>query len=288
MASLKEVKGRIASVKSTQKITQAMKMVASAKLHKAQSRAANASLYLGGIESLLARLLMSVDDPQTPYTHPDAPGGRTALVVISSNTGMCGAFNANIIRQLHESLEGSESAGVLLFPIGRKVRDWLVKTGYRVGENYNKLVDGFDEETLARMLTEKLVGMYLSGEVDRVEILYHRFHSASKQEIVRERMLPFPIERIAAESGGSPMDNYLLEPSLGELIESLTLRVVGRIIPTAALNSYASEQRARTVAMQIATENADEILEQLEIEYNKLRQYGITAELLDIIGGSFA
>lgn len=286
MGSLKEVKGRIASVKSTQKITLAMKMVASAKLRKAQAAAEGANLYHDKLRSLLSRLVSAAPEVETPFVREKPTPGKTAIVVISSNTGMCGGFNANIAAALHQLIAERSKQGVMIFPVGKKIRDTVTRSGLEVHGDYDYLLNSHDNIAGAKKLTEQLVELFLSGEVAYVEILYHRFVTLSRQVITIERMLPFPAVEGSEQEGA--MDSYILEPSPAELVASLIEQVIYDMIRTAVLSSYASEQRARTVAMQMASENAEEILTDLESEYNKLRQQGITSELLDIIGGSFA
>lgn len=296
MASLKEVKGRIVSVQSTQKITLAMKMVASAKLHRAQSAVENIRIYYKQLYSLYARLASAEKDPDREYTKSRGGRGKIAVVVVSSNSGMCGAFNANVLKELHAVMGDLPKERWLLFPVGKKVREAMVKAGYTVAGNFDHLVDKLKVEH-SEELSTRMMELFRTGEVERVEVVYHHFKSMASQKLIRETYLPFSLEGADSEAGegaleralqeGVEVDNTILEPNRTELLNSLLPVLLHVKLRTIFLDSFASEQGARTVAMQMASDNANEILDNLQMEYNKLRQQGITMELLDIIGGSF-
>jgi len=287
MASLKEVKGRIATVNNTRKITSAMKMVASAKLHKAQGAIGNMLPYENRLHLLLNNFLTGADIV-SPYVS-EREVKRMALVVFSSNSSLCGGFNANVIKQATALLEGYKGLGkenILIYPIGKKVADALLKSGYQVQGDYQQMANhpSFAD---AASLAQELMDMYVEGKVDRVEILYNHFKSMATQILTHETYLPI---QLSTPSEGDTQEevDYILEPSREELLTQLLPKVLRMKLYTALLDSNASEHAARTMAMQIATDNADELLQELTLMYNKTRQQAITNELLDIVGGSMA
>ena len=290
MASLKEVKGRIATVNNTRKITSAMKMVASAKLHKAQGAITNMLPYERRLHGLLTNLLSggNILSWNTPREVK-----RVALVVFSSNSSLCGGFNANVIKHACAWLDEHKALGIeniLVYPIGKKVADALLKQGYSVQGDYQHMADkpSFAE---ASVLAQQLMDMFEKGEVDRVELLYNHFKSTASQILTHEVYLPFLSsheEKLSDEESRTEEIDYILEPSREELLTMLLPKVLRMKLYTALLDSNASEHAARTMAMQIATDNADELLQELTLMYNKTRQQAITNELLDIVGGSMA
>ena len=293
MASLKEVKGRIATVNNTRKITSAMKMVASAKLHKAQGAITNMLPYEQRLHELLSNLLGGGD---TLSWGTPREVKRAALVVFSSNSSLCGGFNANVIKQATQWLDEHAALGkenILIYPIGRKVADAMVKMGYTIQGDFQHLADkpSFAE---AAELAQKLMDMFACGEVDKVELLYNHFKSTATQILTREVYLPMVSTNACHPecnegSRKHPQEtDYILEPSREALLATLLPKVLRMKLYTALLDSNASEHAARTMAMQIATDNADELLQELTLMYNKTRQQAITNELLDIVGGSMA
>lgn len=285
MASLKEVKGRINTVTNTQKITSAMKMVASAKLHKAQATIGNMLPYEQRLHRLLTNFLSGSSEISSVYA-VSRPVKRVALVVFSSNSSLCGAFNSNVIRQAFDWIERHKSLGgenILIYPVGKKVADAIIKQGYTVAGDFQEMANkpSFQE---AALLAENLMEMYLKGEVDQVDFLYHHFKSTSSQILTTQTYLPIELN-VGELTGEANEKYYILEPSLGELMEQLIPKVLRLKLYTVLLDSNASEHAARTMAMQIATDNADDLLQELTLMYNKTRQQAITNELLDIVGG---
>ena len=293
MASLKEVKGRIATVNNTRKITSAMKMVASAKLHKAQGAITNMLPYERSLHRLFTNFL-SGGDVQSCYTVAREVK-RIALVVFSSNSSLCGGFNANVIKHTTQWLDEHQSLGkeqILVYPVGKKVADALVKQGYAVQGDFQHMADkpSFAE---ASALAQQLMDMFEKGKVDRVELLYNHFKSTASQILTHEVYLPLqtcPPEDRREEGSREHKEetDYILEPSREELLATLLPKVLRMKLYTVLLDSNASEHAARTMAMQIATDNADDLLQELTLMYNKTRQQAITNELLDIVGGSMA
>ena len=285
MASLKEVKGRIATVNNTRKITSAMKMVASAKLHKAQGAITNMLPYERRLHGLLTNLL---GGSEVLVWNTPREVKRIALVVFSSNSSLCGGFNANVIKHATQWLDEHQALGknnILIYPVGKKVADALSKMGYAIQGNFQHLADkpSFAE---AAELAQGLMNLFTRGEVDRVELLYNHFKSTASQILTREVYLPMQTSGNTME-GKEDMD-YILEPSREELLATLLPKVLRMKLYTVLLDSNASEHAARTMAMQIATDNADDLLQELTLMYNKTRQQAITNELLDIVGGSMA
>jgi F-type H+-transporting ATPase subunit gamma len=319
MPSLKEIKGRIASVNSTRKITSAMKMVASSKLHHAQVAIQNMLPYESMLEHILKSFLAAEAGAQTIYDQ-ERPVKRVALVVFSSNSSLCGGFNANVIRMmLHAVNELSEAIGpdsVDIYPVGRKVAEKAQKMGFNVKGDYSDLVDKPNVKQCIDLAME-LGRRFAEGEVDKVELIYHHFKSAGSQILTHKTFLPIDVEselerdherdltstvitkkaqdylkrnrkqREVKEDEVKPLnDNFIVEPDMTSVLTKLLPKLAHLMIYTALLDSVASEHAARMVAMQTATDNADELLRQLNLQYNKSRQQAITSELLDIVGGS--
>lgn len=296
MASLKEVKTRINSVKSTRKITSAMKMVASAKLHKAQGAIENMLPYQKKLNKILTNFL-SADLPiESPYVQ-EREVRRVAIVVFSSNTSLCGAFNANVIKMMMQTIGEFRTLGqdnILIFPVGKKVDEAAKRMGFKPQEVSPTLSDKPTYQEAAE-LAHRLMDLYVAGEVDRVEIIYHHFKSMGVQILLRETYLPINLTNVVSEEDRENKEevqeneianDYIIEPNAEELIASLIPTVLSQKIFTAAVDSNASEHAARTLAMQVATDNANELIQDLTKQYNKSRQQAITNELLDIVGGS--
>ena len=320
MPSLKEIKTRIASVQSTRKITSAMKMVASSKLHHAQTAIQNMLPYENMLEHILKSFLVSMHDVQTPYDEDNRAVKHVALIVFSSNSSLCGGYNANVIRMMQNAVDDYKKKGVediLVYPIGRKVMEKATKLGYHVAGNYVELADKPSAAPCAA-IAEELAEKFAKHEVDRVEMIYHHFKSAGTQILTRSTFLPIDLstEKIGAgndrdlssnevtakaqaylrKHGQSedrqdqevkPLnDDFIVEPDLESVLSVLIPKQLNLMVYTALLDSNASEHAARMVAMQTATDNADEILKELKLQYNKSRQAAITSEMLDIVGGS--
>ena len=319
MPSLKEIKGRIASVNSTRKITSAMKMVASSKLHHAQVAIQNMLPYESMLEHILKSFLAAEAEAQTVFDQ-ERPVKRVALVVFSSNSSLCGGFNANVIKLMQRTVEAYEQElgkrSVEVYPIGRKVYEKARKLGYDVHGERNALIDHPHVNECIELAME-LGRKFVDGEVDRVEILYHHFKSAGSQILTNKRFLPIDLEaelgrdherdlsstiatkkaqdylrknrrkKQVKEGEVAPLnDNFIVEPDMNSVLSVLIPKMAHLMLYTALLDSVASEHAARMVAMQTATDNADELLRQLNLQYNKSRQQAITSELLDIVGGS--
>lgn len=294
MASLKEVKNRINSVKSTRQITSAMKMVASAKLHKAQGRIASMLPYQRKLNEILTNFLRTEASFDSAYT-AQREVSRVAIVACSSNTSLCGAYNSNVVRLLEKAVESYQSLGkenILIYPVGKKIEEAVAKLGCVKQGSYQKLVD-VPAYTDAYQLAAELMASFAENKVDRVELIYHHFKSMGSQILVRENYLPIDLSKMADAMSDGTVDqargfnnDYIVEPSVGKVISELLPMVLCQKIYTMLLDSVTSEHAARMMAMQTATDNADDLIQELTIQYNKTRQQSITNELLDIIGGS--
>ena len=302
MASLKEIKGRIASVKSTLKITSAMKLVASAKLRKAQLAITNMLPYQRQLQRILSSLQTSdcggAEDPSgdTSVPRPYSAAASVAIVAFSSNSSLCGAFNSNVIKKTLSIIDEYRSAGfsdddIVVYSVGRKMADAMRKAGFPSPADYSNMAETPGYEAAAALAQELIEGHY-SGRFARVELVYNHFKSTSSQPTVRETYL---ID--AAQANASPVpdsvpsmpsesDGIIIEPSRAAVLGVLIPKVQRLKIYTVLLDSNAAEHAARTVAMQTATDNGNDLLEALTLEYNKGRQQKITSEILDIVGGS--
>ncbi len=321
MPSLKEIKSRIASVNSTRKITSAMKMVASSKLHHAQTAIENMLPYENMLEHILKTFLVSAPDVELPFDQ-ERPVKKVALIVFSSNSSLCGGFNANIIKTMLHAIEEYRKQGltnddIIIYPIGRKVEEKVRKLGLRSAGSFVHLADK-PNSAQCRDISVEAGTMFLEGKVDKVELIYHHFKSAGSQVLTRRTFLPIDLhddvgadndrdltsnlatkksqeylknrnkqEEEREQATVKPLnDNFLVEPDLKTVLTELVPKELHLMVYTALLDSNASEHAARMVAMQTATDNADELLRELNLQYNKSRQAGITSELLDIVGGS--
>lgn len=293
MPSLREIKDRIGSVKSTLKITGAMKLVASSKLRKAQKAIEALRPYEKTLSAILSAAVSKdtlVSMPATGTTSDDMPqsdqkdiAGKTAVVVVTSNSSLCGAFNANAARKALETLSGLSDADV--YAVGRKGADALRKAGYPSEGDWSDL-SGKPTFARAGELAGMLSEQFNDGKYDRVLLVYNHFVSTSRQEVVVETYLPFNIaDAISESSFPSTAPDYIIEPDPQEVISELVPKVLNLKIYASVLDSSAAEHAARTVAMQTASDNAEDILSELTLEYNKGRQQKITSELLDILGG---
>lgn len=283
--NLKEVKQRIQSVKTTQKITSAMKLVSAAKLRRAQSAIEGMRPYQQKLDNILSTFLCGTSEISTPYT-ADREVKRVAIIIVSSSTSLCGSYNANIIRAAKELIEEYRSADIEieLFPVGKKIFEAITKMGLPFNDALMEQAAVVSYSAVSVVASE-LMRRFEACELDKIEILYTRFLSAAKQLPVKELFLPIDIENITKDSL-FPSCEYIVEPCKKDFIEQLLPRVVTLRLFTALLDSAAAEHAARMMAMQIATDNAEELIGDLILEYNKGRQQAITNELLDIVSGS--
>lgn len=284
MASLKEIKGRISSVKSTLKITSAMKMVASARLHKAQSAIEGMLPYERSLQDILETALPSGSrEVFVPYSSKpeDKRSGKAAVVAIASNSSLCGAFNNNVIKETRKCISDLEAGGLAVdvYPVGKKMVDAMKRDGRTCTMELSRLVADVRYEDVV-VLAQTLTDAYVAGTYDKVVLVYNHFVSTATQMPQTDIYLPMEIPSGSADS------YYILEPSADELLSVLLPKLLKLKVFTVLLDSVASEHSARTVAMQTATDNGERILSDLTLEYNKGRQQKITSEILDLVGGS--
>ena len=312
MSSLKEIKTRIGSVKNTLKITSAMKLVASAKLHKAQAAIGNKLPYEQKLHRILAGLLQSDDlrealgkelgfggkEGRSPVVLQDIPldeipskknVDRVAVVVFSSNSSLCGAFNTNVVKTFNDTVRklgehGYSVEDIDVYAIGKKVADAASKAGLRLEGDWTDIADkpSYDR---ASELASVLIDSFADGRVEQVLFIYSHFASTASQPVVHQNYLPLSLHDYS--SSVEPLD-YILEPDPLSLVKELLHKVLLLKMYTVILDANAAEHAARTVAMQVATDNAQNLLSELTLAYNKGRQQEITAEILDLIGGTMA
>lgn len=267
-----------------------MKMVASAKFHKAQEAIENMLPYQRKLNKILTHFLGADLPVESPYV-VDRPVERVAIIAFSSNTSLCGAFNANVLRLFMQTVEEYKELGqdnLLIYPIGRKIEEAVIKMGISPKGTFQQLADKPSYDGAAA-LAHTLMDLYKDKEVGRVELIYHHLKSIGVQELLRERYLPIDLSDMEnKDADHKGVNDYIVEPSAQQLIADLIPQVLSQKLFTAALDSNASEHAARTLAMQMATENANELIQDLTKQYNKTRQQAITNELLDIVGGSMA
>ena len=294
MPSLKEVKTRIGSVKSTRKITNAMKMVASSKLHHAQRTIECMRPYEKRLASIMTRFLSTTEGEIESAYSECREIKKVALIVISSNSSLCGAFNANIIKEFLKTAEEYKQKGVVVevFPIGKKIAQAVQKAGYKFQSDNSDVLE-HPEYTKAYNIAENFMQRFVNGEIDKVCVISQHFVNTSKQEICNNTFLPISLDDSAnsevtvnSSNKGRQLD-YIVEPSPASIISSLIPATLHMQIFSAILDSLAAEHASRVVAMQVATDNADDLIEQLTLTYNKTRQQAITSELLDMASGTF-
>jgi F-type H+-transporting ATPase subunit gamma len=296
MATIKDIRRRIRSVASTQQITRAMEMVAAAKLRRAQERIVSARPYAGKMTDVLQNLASATSsgEIQNPLFAVREVRRRT-LVVISSDKGLCGAFNANIFRAAEENLKGVDSVGVDLIPVGRRAASYFGRRGWKGSYAIPDLGDTLDVDK-ARKLSRHLIQSYTDGTTDCVEFLFTRFITVGSRKIVRESFLPIVPPGVSPRSeesrvvvgGEGPTRDYIFEPNPAAIYDDLLPRYVQTRVLMAMGESLASEQAARLVSMSAATKNAGEMIQALTLIRNKLRQAAITKEISELVGGAEA
>ena len=284
MPSLKEVKSRISSVKNTQQITKAMKMVAAAKLRKAQDRILQLRPFAEKLNGILGSLSNSVEI-ESPYLE-SREGERTLLIVISSDRGLCGAFNSNVLKTATRHIEENYKyvngrRNLFILPIGRKAYDYFKKNGFQVNHKHYELFQDLTFEKVRHVAEEVMYGFEI-GDYDKVELIYNEFKNVATQVLKVDNYLPVTAEQDDNASDSGP--DYIYEPSKEEIVTELIPKSLKLQLYKALLESNASEQGARMTAMDKASDNASE----LKLTYNRTRQAAITKEILEIVGGAEA
>ena len=293
MPGLKEVRTRIASVKSTQQITNAMKMVAASKLRRAQTAILKLRPYAGKLREILQNLSATTDSAEENVFAQERKQEKILLVIIASNRGLCGAFNSNIIKMavslMKETYPHQMAANqVSLITIGRKATEFFRKRNYNVIESHDELFDRLTFDNTSP-LAEQLMKGFVTKEYDRIELIYNQFKNAAVQRLVVEQYLPVvPPPAKEVTNAGKTATDYIFEPAKEIIVRELIPKTLRIQLFKALLDSYASEQGARMTAMNKATENAKDLLRDLNITYNKARQNAITNALIEIVSGADA
>ena len=290
MANLKEVRNRIKSVSSTQQITKAMKMVSAAKLKRATNAILQLRPYANKLNELLSNLSASLEDGSSPFLEAREPV-RVLVVVVSSNRGLAGAFNANVIKTANNLVNEKysdqlKSGNVSIVAIGKKSQEYYQRRKYNVIGNNNDLYLDLNFENASK-ITEGIMQSFLKGDFDRVELVYNHFRNAAVQFLVAEQLLPVPKAEKKENKTNTQID-YILEPSKEKIVEQLIPKNIKIQLYRAVLDSNASEHGARMTAMDKATENAGDLLKALKLSYNQARQAAITTELTEIVSGAAA
>jgi F-type H+-transporting ATPase subunit gamma len=292
MASLKEIRERRVSVASTMQITSAMKMVSAAKLRKAQDAIVQFRPYAEKLQEILASVGDSIKDDEDNQYAVQRDKERILLVLITSNGGLCGAFNSNAIkatitRALTTFGTQMMASQVDFIAIGKKGADFLRKKGYNVIFDGSKLFDDLSFDRVAE-IANMIMGLFTDGEYDHVDMVYNRFKNAGTQILTEEQFLPIEVSQLAKESGPASNVDYIFEPSKEYIVQELIPRSLKLQFYKAILDSHASEHGARMTSMHKATDNASELLKELGIQFNKARQASITNEILEIVSGAEA
>lgn len=279
MASLKEIRGRIGSVRQTLKITSAMRLISSAKLHSAQNAISNMLVYEKALRSVFDRLsgCAGADNVIKPFA--SGRGEGTAVVLVTSNRTLCGAFNANLVKAFEN--QGFDPASTTVYAIGKFGLNAAAKLGFNT-ENLCQMAEKADYGN-SSALAEKLVSQFLDGKLSEVVMIYSHFASMSHVPVKVETYLPLVPQTGSVEACRD--NDYIIEPSPEEVLEQLLPKVLKLSLHTVLLDAQAAEHAARSLAMQIATDNGNDLLSELSLQYNKLRQQAITNEILDLVGG---
>ena len=287
MASLKEIRARIVSVASTQKITSAMKMVSAAKLKKTEGITTRFLPYKNKLTEALSNYLGSLEGEISIPLAEHREVKRVALMAFSSSSGLCGVYNASVCKLFKQAYDeyvntlGAEN--VIVFVVGKKVSDYAKKFGIKVEQQYAPLAESMSYD-LAVEISDKMVELFLSKKVDRVELVFNHYKNAGVQVPTREVLLPLKAEM----SGEAQSFDYIVEPDIETFINDLIPKVIRTNFYSIMLDALTAEHGARMTAMHIASDNAEELSQELKIQYNKARQNVITNELIDIVGGAEA
>lgn len=292
MANLKAIRIRLSSVKSTRQITSAMKMVAAAKLRKAQDRIVQLRPYADKLNEILVGLNNALRDTETENIYAARKGGRNRvlLILVTSNKGLCGGFNANVIREarrlINEKYTREMRSGDLWFmPVGKKGNDVMKRLKVNILEEHNELYSGLTFDRV-REVADRVINLYLTKEFDRIEIIYNQFRNPAVQRLTTELFLPLS-DSLPGKTASLPAD-YIYEPDQVSIVEELIPKTLRIQFYRALLDSFAAEHGARMTAMHQATDNATELIRDLTMEYNKARQASITNQLLEVVSGAEA
>ncbi len=289
MPSLKEVRTRITSVNSTSQITSAMKMVAASKLRRAQMAIVNMRPYAQKLNELLQNVTSSLDGGEENSYGDIRPVKKALIIAVTSNRGLCGAFNANIIKRTQLLLKNdfadiNKSRNVDIITIGKKASEFFSKKGFNHVGSYDEFFSNLSFDHVSPLASELLL-KYKNKKYDKIIVVYNMFKNAATQHVIAEQLLPVLPPENKSEKTNS---NYLFEPSQDEILDSLIPFILKTQFYKTLLDSFASEHGARMTSMQQATDNALEMIRDLKLTYNKARQASITGEILEIVGGAEA
>ena len=290
MTSLKEIRRRISSVKSTRQITSAMKMVAAARLRKAQDKIVKLRPYAAKLHELLVGISMKIEESENEHVYSrSSENEKVLLIVVTSNRGLCGSFNMNVIKETmritDEKYNKQYNNNTLwLMTIGKKAWDFFRKTDYQIYENHSDLFDNLTFENCS-VIADKIMDAFLKKEFDRVEFVYNKFRNAAVQDLSFETFLPIETEQ---EGDDIQTGEYIFEPSKEEIIDEIIPKTLKIQFYRTVLDSYVAEHGARMTAMHMATDNATELIRDLNLEYNKARQASITNQILEVVNGAEA
>ncbi len=292
MPSLKEVRTRITSTISTQQITSAMKMVSASKLRRAQDAIIQMRPYAGKLKEILGNVTSSVSASAGGVFTKQKPVKNVLLVVITSNRGLCGAFNSNVIklasRTANEKYGAQKKSGnIQVLAIGKKGADFFRRNNYKIFSNNSELFDGLNYEKTS-VVAEAIMKEFVAGKFDAVEIFYNQFKNAASQILANEQFLPVAKPEQNKTAAKKVSHDYIYEPEMEEIVKDLIPKALKIQLYKALLDSHAAEHGARMTSMHKATDNAQEILKELRLTYNKARQATITKEILEIVGGAEA
>ncbi|MBN4081025.1 ATP synthase F1 subunit gamma [Caldithrix abyssi] len=281
MANLKDIRDRIKSVKSIQKVTKAMKMVAAAKMRRAQENMEQARPYSSRLTEIIQSLLPDVDRSLLPLLNV-RDVKRVAFVVVTSDKGLAGSFNSGVLRKAHNKVDELGKDNVDVFCIGKKAKDYFKSHGYNIIESH---VDFWGKLNFhhAIKIGNGIISHFLNGDVDEIRVVYNEFVNVATQMVLTEKLLP-----LEYEAGEDAFVDRLYEPSKDKIVKSLVPRHLNVQMWKYLLESYSSEQAARMLAMENATSNSEDMIKDLTLEFNKARQAAITTEMLEIVGGAEA
>lgn len=293
MANLKEVRNRISSVISTQQITKAMKMVSASKLRRAQDAIIMMRPYASKLRDIMENISGSLEGNAGGQFATVRPANKILIIAVSSNRGLCGAFNANINRTVSRLIrekypEQSKAGKLKVLAIGKKTADFFSKLKQNYAGHHNEVYNNLNFENVSR-IAETIMSQFAAGEYDRVELVYNQFKNAAVQIVMTEQLLPIsPAKQNPLAGKSKVVNDYIFEPDKEELVLQLIPKAVKVQLYKAILDSHASEHGARMTSMSKATDNAGEILKELKLSYNKARQAAITGEILEIVAGAEA
>jgi F-type H+-transporting ATPase subunit gamma len=281
MANLKDIRDRIKSVKSIQKVTKAMKMVAAAKMRRAQENMEQARPYSSSLSDIIQHLLPDVDLEISPLLQVRNVN-RLAYVVVTSDKGLAGSFNSSALRKAQNEIDEFGKDNVDIFCIGKKARDYFKSRKYNILESHIEFWSDLNFNHAVK-ISNDIISHFISGNVDEIRVVYNEFVNVATQMVLTEKLVPLEFE-----SNGNQVADRLYEPSKDEIVKSLVPKHLNVQIWKYLLESYASEQAARMVAMENATSNSEDMIKDLQLEFNKARQASITTEMLEIVGGAEA